>query len=94
MGGHSGPSKAELERQKQEAATAALNKEINEGIASKSATGTTSMIGGEQRFGTADLSMIKQNQELAGRSAMGRGAGILTGGVGSYISGTKTLLGG
>lgn len=97
MGGSSGPSKAELERQQKEKATlaanAAANAQIKTQTASKAATGAPSLIGGEERLGVADIAMIKENQAKAGRSPFGRGASILSGGIGETATGTKTLLG-
>lgn len=97
MGGSSGPSQYELEQQRKEKAAAEraalLNREINTGIASKSATGSAEKIGGEERLGLADVEMIKENQFKMGRSAFGRGATVLTSGVGTTPTGTKTLLG-
>jgi hypothetical protein len=98
MGGRSGPSKVELERQQAEQAKAAADKAANaaigKGIASKEATGAASMIGKEDRLGLADVAMIRENQAKAGRSMFGRGATVLSGGIGETATGTKTLLGG
>lgn len=98
MGGSSGPSEYEREQQQKKIAeqqrAALVNREISAGIASKSATGSAAMIGGEERLGLADQTMIKENQARGGRSAFGRGATVLSSGVGSTPTGTKTLLGG
>lgn len=97
MGGSSGPSAYEREQQKKAAEAAQraalVNREISTGIASKEATGSAAMIGGEERLGLADLEMIKTNQAKGGRSAFGRAATVLSSGVGSTPTGTKTLLG-
>jgi hypothetical protein len=97
MGGSSGPSAYEREQQAKERAaaerSALLNREINTGIATKAATGSAAMIGGEDRLGIADVEMIKTSQAKGGRSAFGRGASVLTAGIGTTPTGTKTLLG-
>jgi hypothetical protein len=97
MGGSSGPSAYELEQQAKAKAeaqrSALLNREINTGIASKAATGSAERIGGEDRLGIADVEMIKTAQSRSGRSAFGRGATVLSSGIGTTPTGTKTLLG-
>ena len=97
MGGSSGPSAYEREQAAKEKAaaerSALVNREISTGIASKAATGSAAMIGGEDRLGLADVEMIRTNQSRGGRSAFGRGASILSAGIGSTPTGTKTLLG-
>jgi hypothetical protein len=79
MGGSSGPTKQDQERDAANAAAVALSSEISAGVASKAATGTTALIGGEQRYGEGDVAMIRKNQDLTGRSAYGRGATVLAG---------------
>lgn len=95
--GSSGPSQYEREQQQKQAEAAQraalLNREISSGIASKTATGSAATIGGEDRLGLADQEMIKKNQALGGRSAVGRGATVLSEGIGTTPTGTKTLLG-
>lgn len=97
MGGSSGPSQYEIEQQQKEKAAAEraalLNREISTGIASKAATGSAANIGGEDRLGLADVAMIRENQAKGGRSAFGRGATVLSSGIGTTPTGTKTLLG-
>jgi hypothetical protein len=88
MGGSSGPTKEEKERDAANKAAVELSSQITKDVAAKATTGTTALIGGEQRYGEGDISAIRKNQDLGGRSAYGRGATMLTG-----MAGTKTSLG-